>query len=244
MNPFIPEKKPRYVIIDYRASKEVIEFFDKKGIKSIKTCPCLELQEPVNGHPDMVMHPVDERTFVVAPNVFNYYAAQLTCIGIKVIKGGKTLHRNYPDDIAYNVARIGRYAVHNMRYTDEVLRCCLEAVKTEFIHVSQGYAKCSIAPLDSNKAVTSDEGVHRILRLNGIECLCMNPGIVRLDGYDYGFIGGAVFILEPGIFVLSGRIKDQSEDERLRAFTKTSGYKYVEASKEEISDLGTVIPVI
>lgn len=244
MNPFIPGKKPRYVIIDYRAGKEIIEFLKDNLVGVIKTCPCSVLQEPVNGHPDMVMHPVDEKTFVIAPNVFDYYAPQLTRLGIKVIEGGKTLRRNYPGDIAYNVARIGRYAVHNMRYTDEVLRSCLEAVKTEFIHAGQGYAKCSVAPLGSDKAVTSDEGMHRVLCSIGVESLLMEPGSVRLDGYDYGFIGGAVFVSEPGIFVLSGRIKNQSEGEKLRAFVESSGYMYVEESKEEISDLGTVIPVI
>ena len=89
MNPYLPTKNPRYVIIDYRADEEILNYLRKLNIEPIKTIRCLDLQEPVDGHPDMVIHPVDFKTFVAAPNVYDYYRNVLGSKGIKVIKGGK-----------------------------------------------------------------------------------------------------------------------------------------------------------
>jgi len=36
---------------------------------------------------------------------YDYYRNVLMFSGIKLIKGGKTLSRNYPEDIAYNVSK-------------------------------------------------------------------------------------------------------------------------------------------
>jgi len=244
MNPYIPTKKPRYVIIDYRASDEIINYLKKINIEPIKTIKCEDLQEPVNGHPDMVIHPIDFENFVVAPNVFDYYSKVLTDKGIKVIKGGKTLCRNYPEDIAYNVARIGRYAVHNMQHTDQVLKYYLEEAGVEFIHVNQGYTKCSTASLSENKALTSDFLIHEKLKSYNIDCMYINPEVVCLKGYNHGFIGGCAGLINENIFLSTGKIFDENILNTLRKFIQSAGYVYEEASSQQIIDLGSLIPII
>ncbi len=244
MNPYIPFKKPRYVIIDYRASEEILNYLKNLNVEPIKTIKCAELQEPVDGHPDMVIHPVDYKTFVVAPNVYDYYRNVLEGKGIKVIKGGKTLNRNYPEDIAYNVARIGRYAVHNTKHTDQVLKYYLEEAGIEFIHVNQGYTKCSIAPVSDNKALTSDFLIHEKLISYNIDCLYINPKVVYLKGYDNGFIGGSTGLINEKIFLSTGKIFDENISVSLKEFIQSSGYLYDEATSEQITDLGTLLPII
>jgi hypothetical protein len=244
MNPYIPFKKPRYVIIDYRASEEILSYLKKLNIKPIKTIKCSDLHEPVDGHPDMVIHPIDFETFVTAPNVYDYYRNVLKSIGIKVIKGGKTLSRNYPEDIAYNVARIGRYAVHNIKHTDQVLKYYLEEAGIEFIHVNQGYTKCSVASVSDNKALTSDFLIHEKLIAYNIDCMYINPELVYLKGYDNGFIGGSIGLINEKVFLSTGKIFDENISLSLRKFIHSSGYIYDEASKQQITDLGTLIPII
>jgi len=244
MNPYIPSKAPRSVIIDYRASDEIINYFKKNNIEVIKTVKCSDLQEPVNGHPDMVMHPIDEKTFVVAPNVYDYYYDIFKSKGIKVIKGGKTLSRNYPEDIAYNVARVGKYAVHNTHHTDQVLKYYLEEANIEFIHVNQGYSKCSVASIDENKAVTSDASIHEKFKLYNIDCMYIDPEIVHLKGYNYGFIGGCIGLINEKIFLSTGKISDDDILIKLKKFIHSSGYIYEEASSQQIIDLGSIIPII
>lgn len=244
MNPYIPTKKPRYVIIDYRASEEILNYLKKLNIEPIKSIKCNELHEPVAGHPDMVIFPIDFKTFVAAPNVYDYYRNVLGSLGIKVIKGGKTLSRNYPEDIAYNVARIGRYALHNTKYTDQVLKYYLEEAGIQFIHVNQGYTKCSIAPVSDNKALTSDFLIHEKLISYNIDCMYIDPKVVYLKGYNNGFIGGCTGLINEKIFLSTGKIFDENISVSLREFIQSSGYIYDEASKQQITDLGTLIPII
>ena len=244
MDPYKPIVSPRYVIIDYKASDEIINYLKKLNIKPIKTIKCNDLQEPVDGHPDMVIHPIDEKTFIVAPNVYEYYFNVLSNIGIKVIKGGKTLCRNYPEDIAYNVARIGSYAVHNTKHTDQVLKYYLEEANIEFIHVNQGYTKCSVASVGNNKAVTSDFLIHEKLKSYNIECMFINPEIVYLKGYNHGFIGGCTGLINEKIFLSTGKIGDEIILNAFKEFILSSGYIYEEASSQQIIDLGSIIPII
>ena len=244
MNPFIPEKTPRSVLIDYRASEEILDHLKKLSIEPIKTIKCNDLQEPVDGHPDMVIHPIDFETFVAAPNVYDYYRIVLGSVGIKVIKGGKTLSRNYPEDIAYNVARIGRYAVHNIKHTDQVLKYYLEEAGIEFIHVNQGYTKCSVASVSDNKALTSDFLIHEKLIAYNIDCMYINPKLVYLEGYDNGFIGGSIGLINDEVFLSTGKIFDENISLSLKKFIQSSGYIYDEASNRQITDLGTLIPII
>ncbi|MGB4437778.1 MAG: DUF6873 family GME fold protein [Sedimentibacter sp.] len=244
MNPYIPTKKPRYVIIDYKASDEIINYLKKLNIEPIKTIKCEDLQEPVDGHPDMVIHPVDFKNFVVAPNVYDYYRKVLCDKGIKVIKGGKTLCRNYPEDIAYNVARIGSYAVHNIQHTDQVLKYYLEEAGVEFIHVNQGYTKCSTASVSENKALTSDFLIHEKLISYNIDCMYINPEVVYLKGYNHGFIGGCAGLINENIFLSTGKIFDENILSLLKEFIQSEGYIYEEASSQQIIDLGSLIPII
>ena len=244
MNPYILTKTPRYVIIDYRASDEILNYLKKLNIEPIKTIKCEDLQEPVDGHPDMVIHPVDFQTFVVAPNVYDYYRNVLEEKSIKVIKGGKTLSRNYPEDIAYNVARIGRYAVHNLQHTDQVLKYYLEEAGIEFIHVNQGYSKCSTAAVNVSKALTSDMLIHEKLKSYNIDCMYINPEVVFLQGYNHGFIGGCAGLISEKIFLSTGKILDKDILSTLKEFIQSAGYIYDEASDRQIIDLGSLIPII
>lgn len=244
MNPYLPNKKPRYVIIDYKADDEILNYIKKMGIEPIKSMRCADLQEPVDGHPDMVIFPVDFQTFIVAPNVYDYYKNVLEPKGIKVVKGGKTLCRNYPEDIAYNVARIGRYAVHNTKHTDQVLKYYLEEAGVEFIHVNQGYSKCSTSPISETKALTSDVLIHEKLKSYNIDCMYIDPKVVYLKGYDHGFIGGCAGRIDEKIFLSTGKIPDENISYSLKKFIHTAGYIYEEASKGQIIDLGSLIPII
>lgn len=244
MNPFLPYKKPRFAIVDYRADKEIIKNIEKMNIEIIKTIKCKELQEPVMGHPDMILHPVTYDTLILAPNVYDYYHNKLGDNGIKIIKGEKTLSRNHPEDIAYNVARIGKYAFHNIKYTDPKLRYYLEKNGIELIHVNQGYSKCSIAIVDDNKIITTDIGIHEKAVSKGINSIYIEPNIVDLPGYDYGFIGGAAGRISKDEFLITGIIENKVLKRKIHNFISDKGFTISYASEKRIIDLGTIIPIM
>lgn len=243
MNPFLISWKPKFAVIDFRADEKIFETIKKFDIIPIKTIKCDDISEPVCGHPDMVLHPIDNQSIVVAPNVFDYYEDAFKNSGIKVIKGGKTLGRNYPNDIAYNVARIRNYAIHNLKYTDEVLKYYLQKSDISFIHVNQGYTKCSTACINYDRAITSDITIYNAIRNLGLECLYFNPKNVYLRGFEYGFAGGCMGILNRENFLLTGKIYDEAERENLYSFVTGAGLKIIEGSDNILTDYGTIIVI-
>ncbi len=243
MNPFVISWKPKFAIVDFRADEKIFETIRKFNIIPIKTIKCDDILEPVCGHPDMVIHPIDNKNIVIAPNVFDYYASIFENSGIKLIKGGKTLSRNYPNDIAYNVARIRNYAIHNLKYTDEVLKYYLQKSDISFVHVNQGYTKCSTACIDNDKAITSDFTIYTTIRNLGLKCLYFNSQNVYLKGFEYGFAGGCMGMLDDKNFLLTGRIYDKEQRKELYNFVETSAFKVIEASDEILTDYGTIIVI-
>ena len=120
----------------------------------------------------------------------------------------------------------------------------MEEAGIEFIHVNQGYTKCSIAPVSDNKALTSDFLIHEKLISYNIDCLYINPKVVYLKGYDNGFIGGSMGLINEKIFLSTGKIFDENISVSLKEFIQSSGYLYDEATSEQITDLGTLLPII
>jgi len=241
MNPFIPIKYADVVIVDGRIYESACKIFKKMNIKVIPTVPCREVQEPVSYHPDIVMHPINHKTLMVAPNIFEYYYDSLSRLGIKIIKGEKKLDKKYPDDIAYNVGRISNFAIHNLKYTDEKLIYYLKKENVELVHVEQGYTKCSMAIVDENAIITSDYPIYKKLTRKGIDVLLISPGHIRLDGYDYGFIGGTCGNLSNDTIVFSGKFSKHPDSEKMMKFMEKYNKHIISLDNEELIDVGTII---
>lgn len=240
-NPFIPIEFANVVIVDGRIYDSSYEVFNKMNIKVIPTIACKEVQEPISYHPDIVLHPINHNTLIVAPNVFEYYFDNLSKLGIKIIPGEKKLDKEYPGDIAYNVGRIHNFAIHNFKYTDEKLKYYLKKENVEFINVKQGYSKCSIAIVDKKAIITSDYPIYEKLIALGIDVLLIKPGYIRLDGYDYGFIGGTCGNLSKSNIVFSGKFSKHPDEEKITKFLKKYNKKVVWLRDEEALDVGTII---
>ncbi len=241
MNPYIISKKTTIALIDYRASIDVIKLLENRGLQIIKTIKCSEIDEPVDGHPDMVVHPIDTETLLAAPNVFDYYCEIFKEHGIKVIKGEKYLSKTYPDNIAYNVARIKDFALHNLKYTDEVLRYHLEKTGVKFEHVNQGYTKCSTVCVGNNAAITSDIAIHNKLNSLNIKNFFIESKHIHLEGYNCGFIGGCLGAIDENTFLITGKLEEVSIRKKLKDFINNEGFDLVEGSDDRPVDLGTVI---
>ena len=72
----------------------------------------------------------------------------------------------------------------------------------------------------------------------------IKPDIIYLKGYNYGFIGGCTGLINEKIFLSTGKIFDENISISIRKFIQSSGYIYDEASCQQITDLGTLIPII
>lgn len=240
-NPFIPQGKAHLAIIDGRAGNEIKENLTSYGLNVIQTCKCEELYESISYHPDIVMHPLTPKKIIVAPNVYDYYNEILSFYDIKVVKGEKKLGRNYPENIAYNVARISRYAIHNTKYTDEKLKFYIEKEGIDFINVKQGYSKCSLAIIREDAAITSDPSIYKKLKKYGVDVLLINEGFIELPDLNYGFIGGATGMFSRKELFLSGKINEHPNSIEINNFLKKYNIKPIFLSDKRIIDIGSII---
>lgn len=240
-NPFIPKNNANVAILDARASNIIVNNLEKLNIKVVRTIKCKELDESVQFHPDMVMHPIASNTVIVAPNVFDYYDEHLSKLGIIVLKGEKVISSKYPFDIAYNVGRLDNVAVHNFKHTDEKLMYYLKKENVELINVKQGYSKCSLAIVDESSGITSDVIIFNKLTKMGYDMLLIEPGSIKLENQKYGFIGGASGNYSKDELFFSGKLISHPNSFEIKKFIEEKNKKIIYLSDDEIVDLGTII---
>lgn len=241
MNHFIPLKKADLVIIHGKVSQEIIDKLNEMDLKIIPTIKCESVDESIAYHPDIVLHPVNHNTLIVAPEVFDYYYNELNLLGIRLIKGTTNLGNLYPLDISYNVGRVGKYAFHKLQYTDPILRSYLNNQNIDFVNINQGYSKCSMAIINDSSIITADKNIHLKLLELGYDSLLIEAGYVELEKQKYGFFGGATGNLTPDKILFSGHIDDHPDKVKIIDFIKQKHVDIIYLSKERIIDIGTII---
>ncbi|MCQ1531045.1 DUF6873 family GME fold protein [Lutispora saccharofermentans] len=241
--PNIPEYNIKTVLLDYRADDELILSLSKLGIEVIRTDCCNELYDAINGHPDMLVHHIGGNSMVIAPNIYDKLAPKLLKKGFALTKGAAWLQRNYPQNIAYNVLRMGKLAFHNTKYTDVQIRNLYEKLDIKLVHVKQGYTKCSVCVIDEFSAITHDLGVARVMENYGIDVLVINPGDIDIIGLDYGFIGGASGLISKKCIAVSGTIKELKDFDKIMEFIALKGIDIKILSSKKIMDIGSIMPI-
>lgn len=241
MNPFIPKEMANIVIVDGRIDEEIENNLIKLNLKVIKTIECKEVDESISYHADIVMHPINHKTMVIAPNVFDYYEDKLGNMGINLIKGEKYLSCKYPEDIAYNVGRLSGIAIHNFKHTDPVLKYYLKRENLDFINIKQGYSKCSLAIIGDDIGITSDYPMYKVLTDLNYKILLIEPGEIMLKKQNYGFIGGTIGSLCKGKSIISGNINGHSNKEEIFNFFNKNNIELNFLSQKKIEDIGSFI---
>ena len=225
------------VIVDRKMPDEMIKSIEKFfNIKTVISPSIPSLSGAVSTHPDMGIHFLKNDIAVCAPEVYEYYLGFLGQNINNLICGKMSLNSTYPNDIAYNVLRVKSYIFANLKYTDKNILEYYQKNRYNVINTKQGYAKCSAAVF-GDVVLTEDAGLFKLLsNIKDIKAYLIEKGNVRLDGYDYGFIGGATgFINNTAIFC--GSIKDQN----IKDILLKNNISYFEAEGDGLYDYGSVI---
>lgn len=152
------------------------------------------LPSAVAAHADMQLLCVGD-TYVIAENLAESAPAayRLLCrSGKRVILSEAPLSERYPCDCILNAKPLGKRLLCRVASTDEAVKRLCAKTGIELLNVKQGYAACSTLVF-KYAAVTADRGIASALSEIGFDVLKLESGGIRLDGYDYGFIGGASF---------------------------------------------------
>ena len=239
-NPNLPQYDVRGVLIDYRA-EYIFEKFDKLGIKVFKTPKLNIAYRAVSGHPDMLFHHVNENSSFVSPESYEYFTKLFP--NENIISGNKKIKNTYPDDVAYNIARIDNFAILNEKYSEENILEYYKKNGVKLINVKQGYSKCSVCIVSDNAIITSDKSILKNAQLYGINALLIRPGYVKLKDLPYGFIGGASGLISKGILAFNGNIKKHSDYKEIKDFCLKFNVKAMSLHDDELEDIGSIIPI-
>ncbi len=243
--PNIPTNDVVVVIIDRRASDKIKEILKQQNILLIETLPHPDIYPAIAYHPDMMFHHIQGNIIVYAPNTPQSIIDELISIGFDMIKGQTVLRDKYPYNIAYNIARVGKYAFHNTRYTDPVVKELLLDRGVEFIHVSQGYSKCLTCIINENSIITSDNDIYRKAKSVDIDALLIEPDkSIRLEPFDMGFLGGATGLIGRNKLAFTGDLKFHKNFKEILCYLSLKNVDMVMLNDDRLMDLGTVIPII
>ena len=242
--PNLPDGDVSLAVVDMRIEPEIAASLEQNGIKLIKTCYYPGMYEAVACHPDIMLHHLGGKRIIYAPGTSQHLVDFLLSYGFTPMSGKTYLSPKYPLNISYNVARVGKFAFHNLKYTDPVLREELDKQAVEFVHVNQGYTKCSVSIVDKNSIITSDKGIAKIAEKKGVEVLLIDADKnIQLKGLDYGFIGGASGLIGKNKWAVAGNFEMLESAYKIYDFLNKRNIEIVSLSKGKVEDIGSIIPL-
>ena len=150
------------------------------------------------------------------------------------------LGRLYPKDIPYNACSTGKYFIHNLKYTDPLLHSEAKKLGQIFIHVAQGYARCSCLPVDADSVITADLGIASACRRAGLHVLTIRTGHILLPGFSSGFIGGAAGRIGTQIF-FHGDLLSHPDSRAITDFIRERGLEWVSFPEFPLTDIGSLL---
>lgn len=242
--PNLPENSVKLAIVDGRINNKLQNKLLENGVNLILTKYHPALYQSISYHPDIMLHHISQKDIIYAPGIHLDTLNELNTLGFNLIKGESELSNKYPGNIAYNVARVGYFAFHNIKYTDSVLKNELTKLDVELIHVNQGYSKCSISIVDNNSIITADRGIAKAAAKKHVDVLFIEQEeSITLPGLANGFIGGSTGLLNKNEWAISGNVKALKSHKIINDFLNSRNIKITSLSDEPIIDIGSIIPL-
>lgn len=242
--PNLPSGTVAAVIIDGRIPPEIKAALERLKVETILTEAHPDVYDAVAFHPDIMLHHIGRDVFVYAPGTPEKFLNTLRERGFRLIRGNTVPGDKYPMTVAFNVARVGNYAIHNTKYTDPVIRELLVSKGVDFIHTNQGYSKCLTCVVDSNSIITSDYDIHKRVCAAGLDSLLIEPDeSIRLEPFNMGFFGGATGMIGKNKLAIAGDLRFHKNYRKIMDFLSLKHVDVVMLYDGKLMDVGTIIPV-
>ena len=194
----------------------------------------------VRNHADLSFLDCNDGTVFIA-NEMSDYKEILEQLGYSVLVISEYLGDRYPSDVLLNCVVLGKYLICNVDTVSSDVLQYFRNKDFEVINVNQGYTKCSVVPVSDNALITDDESIALKCRNAGLDVLFVKKGSVRLDGFDYGFIGGTAGKINSKQIVFNGDIYTHSDGDRIVSFMDKYGIDAVSLSDGQLYDIGSII---
>lgn len=241
--PYLPGNKVTHVLLDKRAYDKTVYMLEELKIRIVFCEKSDDVYSAISSHPDIFYFHYENNLIFAAPNSPKKTTDELCKLGFNIIFGEKNVYRKYPEDIGYNLARVGNCVFHNFKFTDKIILRYIEKDNLKKVHINQGYSKCSILIIHERAIVTSDKKIYKKALENGIDALLIVPGFIKLEGLNYGFIGGCGGLIDKNVLIFNGDISKHPDYRKIKEFLKKYKVECLCAGNYELSDIGSIIPL-
>lgn len=194
------------------------------------------VDERLAGHADLCIFSAGN-IVVATKSAYSHIVNQLTS-GIQLFESTCTQEPSYPADAALCACCTGKYIICNPKTVDPLI---LEHANAKLITVNQGYTNCSVCVVSDNAIVTADDVIASRAAQAGMDVLKISPGHINLEGFDYGFIGGASFPLDRNRIAFTGRLSEHPDEARIMAFLEQHDVEPVFLTRTPIFDIGGAV---
>ena len=207
--------------------------------------PFSALDPRVASHPDMLMFAFDGKLFTSKA----YYGEAgrvidkiISLTSLELVLTDDETGNKYPRDIYFNTFAINNAIIGNVEYISKEIKKHASGQSFGFANVKQGYAKCSVCLLDEESAITADKGIAQALSKLGVDVCFIQEGAIVLEGYSYGFIGGASAVIDKRV-IFFGDIKKHPDSDRILDFINNKGFDVEYPEDVDLTDLGSAIVI-
>lgn len=233
-------KRKQYILI----GEKYADIFENKLKKyniyvvSVPNNPFVDKR--LEGHADLSVFYGGEGELFASPHLSGTdFEENIRNIGVNLRFIDEKIGEKYPNDSILNVCRCGNKLICNTKTaSSDIIRLYSDRDDFTIIPVKQGYSACSICVVNDNAVITADRGVYSKLIGCGVEVLLINEGHIALDGFEYGFIGGAAFKVDDNVLAFTGRLDAHPDKMRIIAFLEKCGVRPIYLTDSEIFDIG------
>lgn len=236
----------KIVLIGEKYSPKIKIPLENRGIKVLEVPDNPFVDERVSGHADLSVLHLGGNEIVLAPFLKGSgFEKEISELGFDIFFPDFLQRKEYPNDSYLNMCLCADKLICNPKTAHSPIVQYLTIEKRfEMLGVKQGYSKCSVCVVDSNSIITSDQGIHKRAVASGMDSLIISPAYVDLDGFDYGFIGGASFKLSDNEIAFTGNLDRHPDRDKILNFLSLHNIIPVYITENDAFDIGSAIQIV
>lgn len=245
--PNLPENNVKYALCSELIGEEGIGALKNLGVSVIKVPANKSINTPVASHPDINCLHYKGNQFLTVDGfndiLTNSIASTTDCEKINNRVVPEEIGGVYPSDVLLNAVVIGDKVICNTRTISKDLENMIAMDGKTVISVNQGYTKCSVAVVRENAIITDDVSIYNSCH-DLMDVLLIKYDNIILDGYDYGFIGGASGKIAPDKLAFFGDVSTHTNGNEIKSFCNKHNVECISLFKGKLRDYGGIIPII
>jgi len=194
--------------------------------------PFKRFEKTVACHADMLMF-FDGKNIITHSEYYECNKNVFDGLKAEVLLSTEAVSDKYPYDILFNAVKVDGVLFSKTEYTSKIIK----NTSAEFVNVNQGYTACSTCRVNEKAFITSDKGLYKAYTSYGIDTLLIRSGSIALEGYGYGFIGGASLVFDDAV-AFFGKAEEHPDFDKINDFIVKHGKKAISLSDEKLYDAG------